>query len=71
MEICPYEHDENLYWKRWKRREKGLNVGEDGRTLVSGFRYYATVPVSPYTAVSAVKSIRDSGVHVCAHACQR
>lgn len=39
----------------WKRREKGLNVGEDGRTLVSGFRNYATAPVSTHRPVSAVK----------------
>lgn len=53
----------------WERRGKGLNIEEDGRTLVSGFRNYAPAPVSTHRAVSAVKSIRDSGGHVCAHAC--
>lgn len=49
--------------------KKGLNVGEDSRLLVSGFRNEAITPTSTHRAASAVKSIRDSGVHVCAHAC--
>lgn len=53
----------------WKRGGKGLNVREDSRTLVSGIRKYATTPAWTHRADSAVKSIRDSGAHVCAHAC--
>lgn len=49
-----------------KQREKGLYVGEDRRTLVSGFTNYVTTLISTHTAVSAVKSKRDSGVHACA-----
>lgn len=45
------------------KKGKGLNLE------VSGFRHFATTPVSTGRAVSALKPIRDSGVQVCAHAC--